>query len=54
LVCTRTECKTRPPRYDEPAGEVASLDLALATGRGPASLSDLGGLGPLVKDGDVA
>jgi arginase len=39
---------------DEPTGEAASLDLALATGRGPASLSDLGGLGPLVKDGDVA
>jgi arginase len=39
---------------DEPACEAASLDLALATGRGPASLSELGGLGPLVKDGDVA
>ena len=39
---------------DEPAGEVASLDLALVTGRGPAALADLDGLRPLVRDEDVA
>jgi arginase len=39
---------------DEPHGEVASLDLALATGRGPASLTDLDGLAPLVRAEDVA
>jgi arginase len=39
---------------DEPKGEVASLDLALATGRGPAAVADLDGLGPLVRDEDVA
>jgi arginase len=39
---------------DEPKGEVAPLDLALATGRGPAALADLDGLGPLVRDEDVA
>jgi arginase len=39
---------------DEPKGEVASLDLALATGRGPAALADLDGLGPLARDEDVA
>jgi arginase len=38
----------------EPSGEVASMELALATGRGPAVLSDLDGLRPLVRDGDVA
>ncbi|PWI14090.1 arginase [Streptomyces sp. Act143] len=37
----------------EPVGEVASMELALATGRGPAVLADLEGLGPLVRDGDV-
>ncbi|CAM3436747.1 arginase family protein [Occultella aeris] len=37
----------------EPLGEVASMDLALATGRGPSVLADLGGLGPLVRDSDV-
>ncbi|NUO44065.1 MAG: arginase family protein [Streptomyces sp.] len=37
----------------EPAGEVASMELALATGRGPAALADLDGLGPLVRDEDV-
>jgi arginase len=36
-----------------PNGEAASMDLALATGRGPASLADLEGLGPLVRDEDV-
>ena len=39
---------------DEPNGEVASLDLALATGRGPDALADLEGLRPLVRDEDVA
>lgn len=34
-------------------GEVADMDLALATGRGPAILADLDGLGPLVADQDV-
>jgi arginase len=38
----------------EEHGEAASLDLALATGRGPAILADLDGLGPLVHDEDVA
>ena len=37
----------------EPNGEVASMELALATGRGPAILSDLDGRGPLVRDTDV-
>ncbi len=37
----------------EPNGEVASMELALATGRGPAILSDLDGHGPLVRDTDV-
>lgn len=39
---------------DEPNGEVASLDLAVATGRGPDVLADLDGLRPLVRDDDVA
>ena len=39
---------------DEPNGEVASLDLAVATGRGPDLLTDPGGLRPLVRDEDVA
>lgn len=39
---------------DEPNGEVASLDLAVATGRGPDALADLDGLRPLVRDEDVA
>lgn len=37
----------------EPNGEVASMELALATGRGPAVLADLEGSGPLVRDEDV-
>jgi arginase len=37
----------------EPAGEVASMDLALACGRGPRLLADLEGAGPLVRDEDV-
>ena len=36
-----------------PNGEAASMDLAFATGRGPAMLADLDGLGPLVRDEDV-
>jgi len=39
---------------DEPHGEVASLDLALATGRGPRRLTDLDGLASLVRSEDVA
>ena len=38
----------------EPRGEAASMDLALATGRGPSVLTDLEGRGPLVRDEDVA
>ncbi|MET7296990.1 arginase family protein [Streptomyces griseoloalbus] len=37
----------------EPAGEVASMELALATGRGPGVLTDLEGRRPLVRDEDV-
>ncbi|MBB4960334.1 arginase family protein [Micromonospora polyrhachis] len=37
----------------EPNGEAASMDLALATGRGPQLLSDIEGRGPLVRDEDV-
>jgi arginase len=37
----------------EPSGEVASMDLAIATGRGPEIIADLDGLGPLVRDDDV-
>ncbi|MCT4357736.1 arginase family protein [Streptomyces sp. Je 1-79] len=37
----------------EPTGEVASMELALATGRGPRILADLEGRGPLVRDEDV-
>lgn len=36
-----------------PNGEAASMDLALATGRGPLVLTDIEGRGPLVKDDDV-
>jgi arginase len=36
-----------------PNGEAASMDLAFATGRGPAVLADLEGRGPLVRDEDV-
>ena len=45
-------CQLHPS--DEPNGEVASLDLAVATGRGPDVLTDLAGLRPLVRDEDVA
>ena len=37
----------------EPNGEAASMELALATGRGPTILADLEGLRPLVRDEDV-
>ena len=37
----------------EPRGEAASMDLALATGRGPSVVSDLEGRGPLVRDEDI-
>ncbi|MGH9132390.1 MAG: arginase family protein, partial [Ilumatobacteraceae bacterium] len=37
----------------EPNGEAASMDLALATGRGPKVVTDLEGLRPLVFDEDV-
>ena len=36
-----------------PNGEAASMDLAFATGRGPAMLANLEGRGPLVRDEDV-
>ena len=37
----------------EPNGEAASMDLALATGRGPSIVTDLEGRSPLVRDEDV-
>jgi arginase len=37
----------------EPNGEAASMDLALATGRGPRVVTDIEGLRPLVRDEDV-
>lgn len=37
----------------EPNGEAASMDLALATGRGPSVVADLEALRPLVRDDDV-
>lgn len=37
----------------EPNGEAASMDLALATGRGPAVVTDLDGRGALLRDEDV-
>ena len=37
----------------DPNGEAASMDLALATGRGPDVVSDLEGRRPLVRDDDV-
>lgn len=37
----------------EPNGEAASMDLALATGRGPGVVADLDGSGRLVADDDV-
>lgn len=37
----------------EPNGEVASMDLAIVSGRGPQVLSDIDGLGPLMRDEDI-
>jgi arginase len=37
----------------EPNGEAASMELALATGRGPEIVTDLEGLRPLVREEDV-
>jgi arginase len=37
----------------EPFGEAASMDLALTTGHGPELLTDLEGLGPLVRAEDA-
>lgn len=37
----------------EPSGEVASMELAFVTGRGPGVLADIGGLRPLVRDEDT-
>jgi len=37
----------------EPYGEVASMELALLSGRGPALLTDIDGLCPLVRDDDI-
>jgi arginase len=37
----------------EPNGEAASMDLALATGRGPGVVTDIEGKCPLVRDEDV-
>ncbi|MGP3999388.1 arginase family protein [Streptomyces sp. 8N706] len=37
----------------EPTGEAASMELALATGRGPRLLTDLEGRRPLLRDEDV-
>jgi arginase len=37
----------------EPNGEAASMDLALATGRGPGVVANLDGRGPLIRDEDV-
>jgi arginase len=37
----------------EPTGEAASMDLALATGRGPQVVTNIEGRRPLVRDDDV-
>lgn len=37
----------------DPTGEAASMELALATGRGPRVVTDLEGRGPLIRDEDV-
>jgi arginase len=37
----------------DPSGEAASMDLAFATGHGPALLTDLEGRGPLVREEDA-
>jgi arginase len=43
----------RHPGNTDRLGGVAGEDLAVATGRGPAQLTDLEGRGPLVEEGDV-
>ena len=37
----------------EPSGEVASMDLAIVSGRGPDMLTNFEGLRPLVRDEDI-
>ena len=37
----------------EPKGEVASMDLAIVSGRGPNILTNIDGLHPLVRDEDI-
>jgi arginase len=37
----------------EPKGEVASMDLAIVSGRGPEILTNIDGLRPLVRDEDI-
>jgi len=37
----------------EPSGEVASMDLAIVSGRGPDILTNIDGLRPLVRDEDI-
>jgi arginase len=37
----------------EPHGEVASMDLAIVSGRGPDILTNIDGLRPLVRDEDI-
>ena len=37
----------------EPNGEVASMELALLSGRGPPILANIDGLGPLILDEDI-
>ncbi|MDQ1275561.1 MAG: arginase [Euryarchaeota archaeon] len=37
----------------EPNGEVASMELAIVSGRGPRILTDINGLKPLVRDEDI-
>jgi arginase len=37
----------------EPIGEVASMDLAIVSGRGPDILTNIDGLRPLVRDEDI-
>jgi arginase len=42
------------PPSRSPLGEASDCDLLIATGRGPEPLSDLDGVGPLVRDAAVA
>ena len=43
----------RHPGNSEVVGAAAGADLALVTGRGPEQLTNIDGLGPLVRDADV-